>query len=64
MYETFLEVTKDLGVYDSMALYLVEQGEDGGPAAVLKLQKGLIYWSTDGERPWKSDKLASKAAGV
>ncbi len=41
MYETFLEVTKDLGVYDAMALYLVEQGEDGSRAAVLKLQKGL-----------------------
>lgn len=40
MYETFLEVTKDLGVYDIMSLYLVEQDDDGR-RAVLKLQKGL-----------------------
>ena len=40
MYETFLEVTKDLGIYSTMTLYLVEQGEDGREA-VLQLDKGL-----------------------
>ena len=40
MYETFIEVTKDLGIYNIMGLYLVEQGDDGRKA-VLQLDKGL-----------------------
>lgn len=41
MYETFLEVTQDLNIYNTMALYLVEQDEGGGRRAVLHLDKGL-----------------------
>ncbi|HML96530.1 MAG TPA: GAF domain-containing protein [Thermodesulfobacteriota bacterium] len=40
MYDTFLEVTKDLCIYNTMALYLVEQGEEG-KRAVLQLEKGV-----------------------
>lgn len=40
MYDTFLEVTKDLSIYSTMALYLVEQDGDGR-RAVLQLDKGL-----------------------
>ena len=40
MYDTFLEVTKDLSIYNIMALYLVEQDEYGR-RAVLQLDKGL-----------------------
>ncbi|MCL4245549.1 MAG: GAF domain-containing protein, partial [Candidatus Dadabacteria bacterium] len=40
MYETFLEVTKDLGIYNIMGLYLVERDESGRKA-VLQLDKGL-----------------------